>query len=318
MFLRRLSKCFVLAVGFSVVGFNPMCFFSPVFASHSYNGSYEGCTMSGGSCDISFEKISIDDSKFTFFKELKIQSTTGFSGNGYLQAPSIDIVAETFDFTGTIKCDGKCVITVKHEFDPKMFTWTGSGELVVVVDPDCYLFAEPHMCVKYELSNICFTFHYQVYAHMADAIISGNLAALKKSIEKEMGKRSHSALENKEILSGLMHLAGLCSRLNMVKKFIELGVDIHGTEEYGAAIGIAIERQEIDYLRLLIACGFDVSYRFDQGFTALMGAAVSGFAQGVKILLAAGADKSLKDDDGQTARDYAIAEGHEEVAKLLL
>jgi len=55
----------------------------------------------------------------------------------------------------------------------------------------------------------------------------------------------------------------------------------------------------------------------EDGWTALMFAAVEGHAPLVAVLLKAGADKEIKNKDGQTAADLADQRGYTEVFRAL-
>jgi hypothetical protein len=80
----------------------------------------------------------VNNGKMVATEAIKIKYETSFGGSGYLEAPYIEITTKKFEFTGTIKCDGKCVITVQEPFDQSIFTKTGTGEFIVNVDSNLF------------------------------------------------------------------------------------------------------------------------------------------------------------------------------------
>lgn len=68
-------------------------------------------------------------------KTVSIRCSKLLSGKGLVSAPEITIVANKFDFKGTIECSGKCIITTKDPFDAKMFTRKGEGQFIINIDP---------------------------------------------------------------------------------------------------------------------------------------------------------------------------------------
>lgn len=56
------------------------------------------------------------------------------SGKGLIRSPQISIQTKVFAYTGTIDCDGSCVIISSTPFDEKMFKRTGKGEFAIVID----------------------------------------------------------------------------------------------------------------------------------------------------------------------------------------
>ena len=74
---------------------------------------------------------------------------------------------------------------------------------------------------------------------------------------------------------------------------------------------------DLNKIRLCIAAGADVNARDNDGWTALMRAAINGGTEIVKLLLAAGADVNAKGNDGKTALMLAKYNNHPEIVKLL-
>ena len=66
-----------------------------------------------------------------------------------------------------------------------------------------------------------------------------------------------------------------------------------------------------------ISMGANVNH-FDEGVTALMGAAYRGHKEVVEILLNKGSNVNLKNEAGTTALMYAAMDGHSDIVRLLL
>lgn len=97
-------------------------------------------------CSGSMAFSDIDNSGMMRSEELKVEhkliSNTGkmigiktvklvcdkLTGNGYIKAPIISILAKKFEFTGTIECSNECVIETQHDFNHKMFKQAGGGK----------------------------------------------------------------------------------------------------------------------------------------------------------------------------------------------
>lgn len=138
--------------------------------------------------------------------------------------------------------------------------------------------------------------------------------------------------------------------LNMVKLFIEAGVDINTQTPdgqnliitainnqklevleyllsisgippkiYGEAMIVAIQSSKLDCLRVLLnAEGVDVNYRTSNNDTPLILAASMGYKEAVELLLAKpGIDINAESDNGQNALNWAESNGCEECAALL-
>jgi len=105
-----------------------------------------------------------------------------------------------------------------------------------------------------------------------------------------------------------------------VHNFINQGADINmqvGSER-DTALMIAVARQDLEILVLLISSGADVNLKNDLGNTVLYYASKYGLADIVNILIFSGADVNIKNIQGKTALSIAKKNGHTEVAKLLI
>lgn len=63
-------------------------------------------------------------------KKYSIQADT-YAGAGYVEAPTVIIRVKKFDFSGTIKCSGTCIIHAEEPFNETMFKREGNGKFVV-------------------------------------------------------------------------------------------------------------------------------------------------------------------------------------------
>lgn len=60
-------------------------------------------------------------------KSIKFKAVEVFKGEGYLKAPEITLDVGEFQFTGTIHCTGKCLISSNKAFDASIFKRVGGG-----------------------------------------------------------------------------------------------------------------------------------------------------------------------------------------------
>ena len=80
----------------------------------------------------------------------------------------------------------------------------------------------------------------------------------------------------------------------------------------------AAEAGDVTEIESLLALGFSIDERDDEGVTPLMIAAVNNKLQAVKCLLKQGADPSLQDSRGRNVLHYASQGGNPEVIELML
>ena len=79
-----------------------------------------------------------------------------------------------------------------------------------------------------------------------------------------------------------------------------------------------MNRRHTDTVKLLLVRGADVNIQDHFGQTALICAAVYGWAETVKMLLDARADIDIQDKFGRTALMMAAAWGHTRIMELLM
>ena len=86
----------------------------------------------------------------------------------------------------------------------------------------------------------------------------------------------------------------------------------------GNSLHSAAEAGDVAKIEPLLAFGFSIDRRDDEGLTPLMMAAKNGKLQVVKCLLKQGADPSLRDNNGSNLLHYASLGGNPEVIELML
>ncbi|WP_342740803.1 ankyrin repeat domain-containing protein [Bradyrhizobium sp. B117] len=82
-------------------------------------------------------------------------------------------------------------------------------------------------------------------------------------------------------------------------------------------LNLLAERGQVDVLRLMLSRGADPNSVGDNGFSALMSAAMTGQLAAVDALLDHRADRDLRDANGRTALDVALINGHAAVVERL-
>jgi ankyrin repeat protein len=116
--------------------------------------------------------------------------------------------------------------------------------------------------------------------------------------------------------------ASMGGRLDVVKKLARLGASLRETSTYNETLltcaGVAMESDNPELVRYLVAEGLDVNAADNGGETALMGAAKSGNLASFEALLALGADLGKRDNDGEGVLAYAADRGQRKMAALIL
>jgi ankyrin repeat protein len=126
-----------------------------------------------------------------------------------------------------------------------------------------------------------------------------------------------TAAQAKGKLDPLTEAAG-AGELERVAKLLDEGAAVEGNGRFAPPLYYAATAGHIEVVRLLLQHGADInSQRFSSGRTALMGAALVGDAQIVKLLLDKEANPLLRGWMLHTALDTARRERHADVAQLL-
>lgn len=108
-------------------------------------------------------------------------------------------------------------------------------------------------------------------------------------------------------------------RASIVRILVANGADITLADESGRNIlHIVTKMGYLEIARILIQLGrIEIDQRDFAGDTALMGAAMNGHRQTVKLLLQNGASKEIANDTGETPIVWATRKGHIRVMRLL-
>ncbi len=309
--------------------------------------------MSGRVVNLNAGGNILADSDFIGKEKIVMTCKETFSGNGHLEAPVISITAKKFAFTGTIKCDVTCTITVKEKFNPKMFKRQGKGTFIITVNPD--LVSCPSPAVEPAVINVCgtdFTLKNQAALDLADAIEKGDIDELREIIEDNPDLKN-----NKDTLAIFMVIAGHYNQMDAVKELISFGADINSeniTLKGQHPLLFAMMLKNPDFVRVLVQAGANpneseiismiplIIYAVINGgincliellkaeninidetdivnsWTALIAAAYCGKKEMVRALLEAGADPALRGfPDYVTAIDYASSEGHQDIVEFI-
>ncbi len=83
------------------------------------------------SIDVSAQTV-INNGDYYAMQKIVINTDT-FQGNGFIDAPSINITTKKFDYTGTITCYGTCIIRADEPFDENMFKREGPGDFIIEI-----------------------------------------------------------------------------------------------------------------------------------------------------------------------------------------
>lgn len=108
-------------------------------------------------------------------------------------------------------------------------------------------------------------------------------------------------------------------KLNITEYLLRQGADPNLTDKNGLApLHIATARNDVELVRCLLGNGTAVNARTaGHGRTALLIAAMSGFAEMVETLLKAGANPSLPDNVGKLPLERALEYHRSDVVRLL-
>ncbi|SFK11722.1 MULTISPECIES: suppressor of fused domain protein [unclassified Bacillus (in: firmicutes)] len=157
----------------------------------------------------------------------------------------------------------------------------------------------------------------QISKEIRSAIKSGNLEKVVELIDS-----------NVEVLNMItpfgtwLHVAASRGELDIVKKLIELGVNINtlGGSYGGGALNVAASKGHINVVRYLLSCGADLDIS-DPIRNPLFGAISNGYPDIAKLLIESGIDVNVKyTGESMKAMDalaFAKEQGQGEIVKLL-
>ncbi|MFI8707950.1 suppressor of fused domain protein [Bacillus sp. NPDC077411] len=157
----------------------------------------------------------------------------------------------------------------------------------------------------------------QTSKEIRSAIKSGNLEKVVELIDSNV-----QVLNMITPFGTWLHVAASRGELDIVKKLIELGIDINtlgGTYE-GGALNEAASEGHINVVKYLLACGADLDIS-DPIRNPLFGAISNGYPDIAKLLIESGIDVNVKyTGESMKAMDalaFAKEQGQGEIVKLL-
>ncbi|SCA63468.1 Uncharacterized protein SCG7109_AP_00080 [Chlamydiales bacterium SCGC AG-110-M15] len=102
---------------------------NPVEAGFSNNGHFQSKNL-----NLSSQTVLDNNGELVGSESVKLSCGT-LTGTGLIKAPRVEIKTKLFAYTGTIDCDGECIIRVSQVFDETMFKRAGAGEFIIVIEP---------------------------------------------------------------------------------------------------------------------------------------------------------------------------------------
>jgi len=107
----------------------------------------------------------------------------------------------------------------------------------------------------------------------------------------------------------------------IIKELLKRGGDVNFIKQQGWVkvnlLITAVNKKNIDAVKILLEYGADVNWKDGFNSTALMYAASNGSLDIVKLLVQNGADTNHADDQGNTAISAAKSNKHEAIVKFL-
>ncbi|MBD1896010.1 ankyrin repeat domain-containing protein [Coleofasciculus sp. FACHB-129] len=156
-----------------------------------------------------------------------------------------------------------------------------------------------------------------------DAAMFGKVEAVKAAIEKEIDINAIGS--NGE--TALMYAAHYV-HIPVVQTLIDAGAELDIlSEEDGLGEGktalmhvagsFFATGKRAEVVKMLVEAGANINLKGKDGRTALMCAAIAGYADSTQALIEAGADLDARDDDGNTAMMLAEGYRHPKIVRLL-
>jgi ankyrin repeat protein len=156
-----------------------------------------------------------------------------------------------------------------------------------------------------------------------DAAMMGNIEAVKAAIEA--GIDINAIGSNGE--TALMYAAHYV-HIPVVQALIDAGAELDilseedGLGEGKTALMHVAESffatgKRAEVVKMLVEAGANINLKGKEGHTALMCAAMAGYADSTQALIEAGADLDAKDDNGNTAMMLAEGDRHPKIVRLL-
>lgn len=291
--------------------------------------------------DIQSEKVHfhvdsdmIADGYFAGTESIDVVIGKSLKGSGYFESPNITIKVGTFEFTGTIYCDGQCCITAKEPFDENMFTRSGKGTFIITIDPLLDLRSTPtntcllgsnasiHQNQKtekskiFDLNGFLFTAIGDWNIHITEAIINNDMKRIRLFLDMRPNIKSDPFL-----LGILMLISGAYGRISLAEEFIKMGADVLGQDDRLSHPHLitAILLKQPKFITMLIKAGVNPNIEDKDATPALIIAVIKNDIDAVKALVQSPKiDLEAKLKGNQTALMYACYAGYAHLVEVLL
>jgi ankyrin repeat protein len=147
---------------------------------------------------------------------------------------------------------------------------------------------------------------------------SAPLEEIRQLLQRGADANQVDSLYHKPVLNEAVQLQGSADyRLRMVKLLIDEGADVQAVD--GLLISALLYGADEALLKLLIEQGADVNDRrgWQGGLSPLLVAVEKDNMPAVRLLIAQGADATVRRDDGRSVMQLAAEGSHKEIARLL-
>ncbi|GAA6619273.1 ankyrin repeat domain-containing protein [Scytonema sp. NUACC26] len=115
-----------------------------------------------------------------------------------------------------------------------------------------------------------------------------------------------------------LQLALTLGDFEIVKIFVNAGVNVNNTVNGYSPLEIAVSSRKIKIVKFLIESGANLNYQNLSGWTPLMVAIDAGCDDIARLLIDAGADINIVNDDNHTALNIALRENRWKIVEYLL
>lgn len=131
--------------------------------------------------------------------------------------------------------------------------------------------------------------------------------------------RYHASVDTVTASGNTLIIAVQRGDVNLVRLLLRHSITVNlGNSKKITALMLAAKRGSLEILELLLDASADVGLADDKGCTALMVAASNNHLRAVELLLEHGANVNQTNGAYMTALNYAVISGHAEVVKLLI
>jgi ankyrin repeat protein len=153
---------------------------------------------------------------------------------------------------------------------------------------------------------------------LIDAVKAGNREVVSALLKTPAGAAAVKTAEADGTTA--LHWAVQADQVDVARLLVAAGANANAANRYGLTpLSLAADNANAVMVKLLLDAGADATATLRQGETILMAAARTGNPESVALLLSHGADVHAREKTlGENALMWAAAENHPEVVKLLL